>query len=205
MKNLDKQVPVSSILTSGKDISKLLANTQRRGKIWDKSVQQAAMSAAIFAHEHGNITHITSLLDQLPKSARTNALKGWMEKFAPVEWQFVKDANGNATKEERFFYVHEKAKPIRYTDDSKKFVDPTLKLAIKMSSKSWGDCAPEKPYVAGSMSADLAKFLSKWDKKIEDGGIEKGDQIDPMFMEALKEVMQGQLAAESMDGYSVTH
>lgn len=166
---------------SDKSVGTSLHKAKRTGKLWETQVQIAAMNAALHAHVHGNITAVNDLVNQLPKGARSNTLKAWFETHAPVVWQKV-IVEGKETKDERFFYMSEKAKDIVLNGDKGK-VSPACPVAVAMSSDNWGSHKTEPEYKPVSFWAMMESTL----KKLE-GAAAKNNELDDIDTGDLQEM-----------------
>ncbi|MGL4519226.1 MAG: hypothetical protein ACRCUJ_06020, partial [Phocaeicola sp.] len=80
------KISLANVIRDAAGISALAVSIQKMGKKLDKDIQIALASAAIHAHEHGQVTPLNDVLDKLPSGARGNAARAYVEAFAPVRW-----------------------------------------------------------------------------------------------------------------------
>ena len=70
-------------LKQAKQTIKLIATA---GEKLDERIHLVAVSGLAHFQDHGDTTAITELSKAMPKSARGNRLKQYIQEFAPVKW-----------------------------------------------------------------------------------------------------------------------
>ena len=87
-----KAVVGIKLLDTALAINTAINSIGKRGKALDKDMHIVAVSCLIHADKHGDITLANRLLEVLPKTARSNALRDWFLAFG----KFSYDATSKA-------------------------------------------------------------------------------------------------------------
>lgn len=80
-----------NVMQDGKVLSEAIKSIANRGKILDKDIHAAAMSAAWHVMQHGNIGYVNKLFTSVSAGTRKAALTQWFLKFARVSANTGKD------------------------------------------------------------------------------------------------------------------
>lgn len=117
----------------------------------------AAYQAIAYASATNNANPLARLCNELPNSARADALMAWAKAFAPVQFHQAKDKNGNKlmTTDQRKMVV------VRLV---KGRVDADWKLAEAYATPFFQF---KKPSVNAQMELDIVHTISLFVKKIE--------------------------------------
>jgi hypothetical protein len=70
-----------NLLTEGKDLNALIKSIGNRGKLLDRDLHIAGVSALYHAYTHGSTAFAQQLVEALGSSARKGALKKWLFHF----------------------------------------------------------------------------------------------------------------------------
>lgn len=130
-------------LTSAKIKANIKSIDGARQKLVD-SIQQTALAVAYHAHVHGDITLAIELARAVGNGMKHEALRLWMEAFAPVD----------AVDEGVFTFNKEK----RVSDEELEA------LMLSAEGKNWYDYKTEKPADQFSLGALLAALNRKVEK-----------------------------------------
>ena len=142
-------------------INSVIANA-RKG---EGELHIAAYQAIAYAKATNNANPLARLCNELPNSARADALMAWAKAFAPVQFHQAKDKDGNKLM----------------TDDQRKMVvvrlvkgrvDADYKLAEAYATPFFQF---KKPNVAGQVELDVVHTISMFIKKIEKAMGKGGD------------------------------
>ena len=149
-------------------IVKAIASIANRGKKLEQDMHLVACSILDHVDQHGDVTVLNAMIDDMPKSARTNALREWFLEFGKV-----------AYNEESKHFVYNKA--------------GTTKLQSAMEQPFW-EFKPEKAFVAFDLNAEITKLL----KRVEKAAKDERNEIDVAQLAALKElaVKQGEVTVQ---------
>ncbi len=135
------------------DVAKIKASIksigETRARLVDK-IQITALSVAQHAHLHGDITLLNQLVLAVGAGMKQQALRLWLNDFAPVTPNSDKETNGDA--------------PMSYAK-SKRLSDEALTANMAAAAlKPWYDYKTEKPAEDFNFSALLHKLLGQLDK-----------------------------------------
>lgn len=81
-----KQV-VFNLITDAKALGSLIKSIGNRGKLLDRDLHQAAVSALFHAYTHRSTAATQQLLDAMGKAGRKGALKTWLFHFGCFEFK----------------------------------------------------------------------------------------------------------------------
>lgn len=125
----------------------------------DLDIQQLCLSVINHAMKHGDVTLATTLVQALPKGARSNAVKAFIDEYSCMAWQ--------------------------QTSDGQMFVKvPNKKTDMQgAASIMWTEFKPEPEYKPTDLAGAVSKLLSKVQTDIE-----KGHEHDDKEVNALKEL-----------------
>jgi len=150
------------LLTGEAAIRKAIGSINTRGKKLDKDIQIAALSIIAHIDAHNDVTLATKLVEAMPKGARTNALKAYMETFSQAVWVMgSKDA------------------PAQFAYDRKKTTDMDGAHAIM-----WTEFKPEPEYQPIDIVATVTNLL----KRIEKDTAKNGTKYDAGQIKALEAI-----------------
>lgn len=164
---------------SGKDNNALTAllkelneSNLATGKALDKSLQLAAVIATIAAHKYGNWKTCGGVLESLSAGARKNAMIGFFEEFAPVNWN---------EKNKAFVFAKKK----RICEDLETGDDTFLESDKykTMLTKAWTEFKPEPAYKGMNPLKDLVRVCKKMIERLSSGKEE--DQVTSEQCKAL--------------------
>ncbi len=146
------------------------------GKRLDRSIQQFAVSAAMHAVTNGNPCHINSLIANMPKGSRVNAVRDWFTTFGPVVFN----------KKTKVFDLDKDLAAIGKAEiDEGAELPEVIAVAIQTP---WTDFAPEPKYQPIDFKALILKAVSTAQDRLDkDEG--KGDKIDANLLAAVKSLV----------------
>lgn len=78
--------PLYTLLVGTDAINAAIKSIANRGKLLDRDIQIAALSAMQHHVEHGDVTLINRLIENMPKGSRVNALRQYIEWFGAVAY-----------------------------------------------------------------------------------------------------------------------
>lgn len=136
-KTAKKPIALVKVITDAAAINTAITSIGKRGKTLDRDMHTVAVSCLIHADKHGDITLANRLIEVMPKTARTNALKDWFLAFG----KFSYDADNKC------FAFNKTA---------------TTQTKAAMATPFW-EFKPEADYVA----LDAVKFLENAIKRVE--------------------------------------
>ena len=130
------------LIEKAADVTKAIESIARRAKKLDTDIHVTAVSCLHHADKHGDVTLMQNLIKAMGRSQRKNALIGWACAFG----KFTPDEAGKNV-------VFEK--------------DGTTDMTSATEESPW-DFAPEAPFQAFDLSAELGKLIKKAQKASED-------------------------------------
>lgn len=145
------------IITGTAAIEAAITSINTRGKILDKAIQVAALSCMAHHSEHGDTTLLNSLVKNMPKGSRVNALREFIQTYPGVT----------------------------YDEDTEVFshVKGAAKFDLEvMSETMWTEFKPEKAYIPFDAAAAITAII----KKIDKADVAKGDKVTPAQATAIR-------------------
>lgn len=150
--------PVKStmkLIAGTEAINKAIDSIASRGKKLDRDIHIAAVSCMAHHAEHGDVTLINRLVDNMPKGSRVNALREYIMAYGKVQW----DAENNCFKHDR-----------EGTFDREGAIE-----------NAWTEFKPEPTY----KPFDAVKAISQIVKRVQDADADKGDRVTAEQAEAI--------------------
>ncbi|WLV27435.1 hypothetical protein [Pseudomonas phage BUCT640] len=142
----------------GKDqITAGLVALKSFNKAWNEATQQLAASATVLAHEHGDVRAIRAMLAMMPKGAKTNSLRRYFERYAPVKWSEL--------KKEFKFDGNKQHKGVRQGE-----TEEDLALFSGILNTHWSDCGPAETadnFKPIDLQARLLRLVKDCNKELE--------------------------------------
>ena len=89
-------------LLNAADLSKAITSIARRGAKLDSDIQLAGLSALALGIESGTWNWCADLANAMPQGSRVKTLTAWMQHFAPVSLQLVKNKGWQARQNKKF-------------------------------------------------------------------------------------------------------
>ena len=166
MKNTTKKP--AFVLLSQADTGKLIDGIKTRGAKLDADIQTAAVCSAIHAHQHSDASLLIRLVQALPKGSRSNALKDWMLRYAPIAF----DKDGEIVFSRPY--------------DNKDEESRTAAVAACEAATHWTEHKPEPKFVPFDLGAALAALLKKAEAAAKDTEHADAHKIDPEVLGKLK-------------------
>lgn len=166
-KNTENAVKPVVLLSGAAAINKAIDSIASRGKKLDRDIQQAAISAMAHHSEHGDVTLVNRLVDNMPKGSRVNALRDYIQHFGACGYDEASKA-----------FVHAKGKAF------------DLEGA---QGRVWTDFKPEPEYQPFDAAAAIAKIVKKLDSASEDRPVKA---LTPEQDRAIRELAQKFAQAE---------
>lgn len=151
-------------------IGKAIASIKVRGVKLQNDVHIACCAVLQHLIEHKDIRVVQKLMDALPASYRTNAVRDWFTAFGPVAWE------KNKAVFNRQFNMDEAEQSFRQG-----VLDPFWLFS------------PEKPYVQLDLDKALASLVSKLNTDMEKTGRKHGHAISVL------ETLKASLSAPGQD------
>ncbi len=139
------------------------------GKKLDRSIQRFAVSAAMHAIVNGNACHINSLVANMPKGSRVNAIRDWFTTFGPVAYN----------KKSNEFDIDKDKAALGVAEIKAGATLPEV-IAVAVQSP-WTDFAPDPKYQPIDFTAMIIKAVVSAQKRIDEDA-NKGDKIDPVLL-----------------------
>lgn len=150
---------MTKIIEKAADVRKQIVSIGNRAKKLDRDIHVVGVSCLHHADKHGDVTLMQELINALGRSQRRNAVIGWACAFG----KFAPDEKGKNV-------VFNKA--------------GTTDLVSASEESPW-DFAPEKPFQAFDLEAELAKLMKKAQKAAEDSR----NKVNTAHLEALAQLI----------------
>lgn len=150
---------MTKIIEKAADVRKQIVSIGNRAKKLDRDIHVVGVSCLHHADKHGDVTLMQELVAALGKSQRRNALIGWASYYGK-------------------FQPDEKGTNVVYCKEN------TTDLQGAIGESPW-DFAPEKPFQAFDLDAELAKLMKKAQKAAEDSR----NKVNTAHLEALAQLI----------------
>ena len=138
------------------DILKNIGVIGRASKKLTDQVQDTAISCAVHAVRHGDVTLADQLVDALGKGLRRASLRAWFERQGPFKVQKGKDV---------FSFNGDKAKTLRDLNDEE--------LVEVLNALRWEEAKAEEPVVSViDVEESFDKFMNRLMKQVKEADCE---------------------------------